>query len=323
MPGRDGIDLVQTAQAKSPDTRAILMSAFASARDSQAAMELGVVRVLCKPFSRAQLRQAIDEAVDSKTGFRGSIHGLSLVDMLQMLHFARRSITLSVAIGSRHGSIHLRGGEIIDADCGELSGEVALGVLLQTSSGSLSTSVLASRTTTIARDFQGLLLDALREGDERAAAGEEDLVFDLGEPDEARSRPSNSAHPRARSGVSSIPARPLNHWGPITADIARIAPECSAALFEPDAAHPVPLQNAHALSELAEPIGALAATVAKLAGEWTVLEYVGSRIGVGLVAASEGAVLLLVSELTGRYASCRFRSQVGRIAARMSSSPRT
>lgn len=71
--GRDGIDLLKRARTVAPTTRSILMSGFASARDHQRAIELGAVRVLCKPFTSAELNQAIEHARDCSHGSIGIV----------------------------------------------------------------------------------------------------------------------------------------------------------------------------------------------------------------------------------------------------------
>src|SRR5262249_35082319 len=96
MPGDDGIDLLDRVRTLSAKTRTILMSGYASARDYQRAIECGAVRVLCKPFTSSELLLAIRQAIECETGFRGSIHGLSLVDLLQMFHYGRRSLAIVV-----------------------------------------------------------------------------------------------------------------------------------------------------------------------------------------------------------------------------------
>jgi len=170
MPGADGIDLLVQVRTLSSRTRTILMSGYASARDYQRAIECGAVRVLCKPFTSSELLQAIRQAVDSETGFRGSIHGLSLVDLLQMYHYARRSLAI-VVDGYSPGHVFLEDGRIVHAMYKELVGEAALQAILATPAGSLRTMVLPdSCPHTIARDFEGLLLDALRSLDESSFA---------------------------------------------------------------------------------------------------------------------------------------------------------
>lgn len=189
MPGADGIDLLTQVRTLSARTRAILMSGFASARDYQRAIELGAVRVLCKPFTSSELLQAIRQAVDCETGFRGSIHGLSLVDLLQMFHYARRTLAI-VVDGWDPGHVFVQDGQLVHALYRELEGEAALRAILAMPAGSLRTMVMPDDTPrTIARDFQTLLLDSLRTLDEDSLQG---LEGELAEFDETGpvSRPS-------------------------------------------------------------------------------------------------------------------------------------
>lgn len=200
---RDGIELLKQASQLSSQTRAVMMSAFATAQDYQAATQQGVIKVLWKPFSNEDLLVAIQEAVESKTGFRGNIHGLSLIDLLQMMHFARRSVTITVR-GPTSGQIYLQDGEIIEAESGGMKGEEALRTILANPSGAIHTSVLAPRPRNIMRDFEGLLLDALRQIDEKGA--ESESSFDMAFPVSSR-RPSLLPAPAAQaSEFSSTPA---------------------------------------------------------------------------------------------------------------------
>lgn len=188
MPGEDGIDLLGRVRTLAPRTRAILMSGYASARDYQRAIECGAVRVLSKPFTPSELLQAIRQAVECETGFRGSIHGLSLVDLLQMFHYARRSLAI-VVDGLAPGHVFLEDGHIIHAVYRELQGEAALQAILAMPAGSLRTMVLPHATPhSIARDFQALLLDTLRTVDENAANDASWDLEELAEPTIATSR---------------------------------------------------------------------------------------------------------------------------------------
>jgi CheY-like chemotaxis protein/predicted regulator of Ras-like GTPase activity (Roadblock/LC7/MglB family) len=185
MPGADGIDLLAQVRTLAPRTRTILMSGYASARDYQRAIECGAVRVVSKPFTSGELLQAIRQAVECETGFRGSIHGLSLVDLLQMFHYARRSLAIIVD-GLAPGQVFLEDGHVIHAVYRDLHGEPALQAILAMPAGSLRTMVLPQLTPrSITRDFQTLLLDSLRTVDEGAlpASDWEPDEHDAGMPD--------------------------------------------------------------------------------------------------------------------------------------------
>ncbi|HEY5934450.1 MAG TPA: response regulator [Kofleriaceae bacterium] len=182
MPGADGVDLLGRVRTLSPRTRTILMSGYATARDYQRAIECGAVRVLCKPFTSSELLLAIRQAIDCETGFRGNIHGLSLVDLLQMFHYARRSLAI-VVDGWMPGHVYLEEGRVIHATYRELAGEDALRAILEMPAGSLRTMVLPDGVPhTVTRDLENLLLDALRLADEATQTPDNWDVFDEPKP---------------------------------------------------------------------------------------------------------------------------------------------
>jgi two-component system cell cycle response regulator CpdR len=166
MGDKDGLDLILTIAASFPATRPILMSAYATAKDSERAKDLGAVRVLCKPFETTEMLQAVERAVESAQGFLGSVHGLSLIDMLQMFHYAQRSVSVQV-LGGTPAAIHLENGQIVHATFGALSAEAALSQILTLPVGSLQTSPLESVPRSLSREFQPLMLDLLRRLDEQ------------------------------------------------------------------------------------------------------------------------------------------------------------
>lgn len=186
MAGTDGIDLIASAAKVTPQTRAVLMSAFATARDQQLATRMGAVSVLNKPFTLHELREAIRHALESREGFRGSIHGLSLFDMLQMFHLGRRSVSLTFG-GLSNEAVHIENGEIVHAVHGDHEGEEALAEILQADSGSMETSPLKSDERSIHKPFSSLLLELVRRSDEaawhqqHAPDDDTELVFDLRE----------------------------------------------------------------------------------------------------------------------------------------------
>jgi CheY-like chemotaxis protein len=166
MNGPDGLELIRATQASSPATRPILMSAYATARDSQMALDLGAVRVLGKPFEPSELLEAVRRAADTNEGFFGAVHGLSLIDLLQMFHYMRRSITVRL-LGSTPASVSMQNGEVVDARWGaDSSGEDALEQILKQPAGPLTTAALEEHPRTIEHEFRALLLDQMCRLDE-------------------------------------------------------------------------------------------------------------------------------------------------------------
>ncbi len=163
--GGDGMELLVALREASPGTRPVFMSANATARESQRALDLGAVRVLGKPFEVDELLTTVERAAEYAGGFCASVHGLSLVDTLQMFHYSRRSLSVRF-LGAASAAIHLRDGQLIHAEHGALRGEEALGTILKMPAGSLQTCALDPVPQTIFKDFQAVLLDQLRQLDE-------------------------------------------------------------------------------------------------------------------------------------------------------------
>jgi CheY-like chemotaxis protein len=197
--GTDGIDLLQRTRDVSAHTRSVLMSGHATAREYQRALELGAVRVLCKPFTVDELVRAVRQAADCELAFWGNLHGLVLSDVLQMLHYSRRALLL-VVHGPRAGRLYFRDGELFHAECGSETGEEALAALLALPAGMLTTEVLPETTSqTITRGFEALLLDAARAVDERsghlvAVARSSSAPVPITVPDVFAVRPPRNGH---------------------------------------------------------------------------------------------------------------------------------
>lgn len=166
MEGGDGMDLILALRESSPGTRPVLMSAHVSARDGQRALDLGAVRVLCKPFEIDEMLAAVERAAEYAGGFLASLHGLTLVDTLQMFHYSRRSLSARL-LGGVPAAFHMQDGQLVHAEHGAERGEAALAAILKMPAGSLRTSALEAVTPSIFQDFQGLLLNQLRQLDER------------------------------------------------------------------------------------------------------------------------------------------------------------
>lgn len=165
MPGQSGLDLLEEISHTRPTMGRILISGFATARDAARAKDLGVIEVLCKPLNVSDLVSAIRKASECRTGFRGEVHGLSLVDLLQMYHYGRHSIALRV-YGPKLGEISMCEGEIVHATQGDLTGESAVLSLITAQAGWIQTNAPAQTERTVERPFAALILDLLRTLDE-------------------------------------------------------------------------------------------------------------------------------------------------------------
>lgn len=323
MSDRDGIDLLTTVREISSHTRTILMSAYATARDYQTALDLGAVKVLFKPFTPTEALEAIRQAVDCSTGFRGSLHGLSLVDMLQMFHYGRRSLCIAVG-GSVPGTICFRDGQIVHAQRGPLQGEPALCAILAAKSGSVTTSVLGNPAQTVTRDFQGLLLDLLRQVDESSEVSPSEMDFELDvrpstQPPKRRSssppasRSSNSVRPDAPSGLARLLETVAERAAKLSPEVAVAVVHLSTGEVSGAAGPPVDPTTIESLRGIMSAAHGIAD-----AGPLKV-ECLGHDTAFALVAldaaALPDATLFVGNVLVGRYAALKFRSDVGRLAS--------
>src|SRR5690606_36334670 len=107
-----------------------------------------------------ETRVEADEGLD---GFHVLIHDVSLIDVLQMFHLSRRSVTLKL----RDGNLHIRDGEVIHAEYGDVTGEPAVRKILELRGGELETDSLVSTPVSVRRPLASVLLDALVSLDEQ------------------------------------------------------------------------------------------------------------------------------------------------------------
>jgi DNA-binding response OmpR family regulator len=180
----DGMGLLRVLPQLAPTTVAIVISGQATAREFEQAMRLGASRVMCKPFDSQALAQAVQDVVERRSGFQCNIHGVALVDILQVFHYERRSLTLRVA----DSLVHYREGEIIHAEHVNLDGEAALREILALPSGAIHSMSTTAAPVTVTRSFQSVILDALRCLDEREGSAVRTLKSSL-PPDAFTLRP--------------------------------------------------------------------------------------------------------------------------------------
>ena len=96
----------------------------------------------------------------------GSVEDVSLADLLQLFHYARKSVTLHIS-GTRGGSVVMVDGEISHAECAGQQGEEALASLLAQKLVRVRTcAAMAQAPRTVNRTFGAVVLDLLRQNDE-------------------------------------------------------------------------------------------------------------------------------------------------------------
>ena len=159
----DGIAVLRAARAMAPATRTVLMRTNDRAGefvpDDIEAVEL--------PFSRLELQGLLHRTAAPHGGLWCEVPELSLTDILQMYHQARRSITVLLS-GPIAGRIWLDAGDIVDAEANGERGMPALSHLLAADSGLVRTEPpRAPISRTITAPFQSVILEAAQKLDER------------------------------------------------------------------------------------------------------------------------------------------------------------
>jgi CheY-like chemotaxis protein len=158
-----GRAVLSTVSKLAPATLAALMRPSERAAES---LPEGV-EALELPFSRPSIQRLLDGAASPHGGLWCEVPALSLPDILQMYHQARRSITVLLS-GPIAGRIRLEAGEIVDAESNDERGLLALSRLLAAESGLLRTEApRAEAAHTISGPFQSVLLQAAQQLDER------------------------------------------------------------------------------------------------------------------------------------------------------------
>jgi CheY-like chemotaxis protein len=165
--GEDGLLVLREARTAAPATRVVLMRTH----ERTGVQTPEGVEVVGLPVSRVELQELLHRTASPSSGLWCEVPELSLTDILQMYHQARRSITVLLS-GPIAGRIRMDSGEIIDAESGDERGAAALSRLLEAETGLLRTEPpAAGAVNTISAPFQSVVLEAARKLDERRRDG--------------------------------------------------------------------------------------------------------------------------------------------------------
>jgi len=186
LPDRDGFALVSELRAR-PRTRhipLIFLSSDPSVDSRVRGLELGVDDYLTKPVYIREILARVNLVMErkdreglgrtAKTRFAGSLEDMGLVDLLQTIELSRKSGVLKLSWGPRQGEVYFRDGRVLDAELGELRGELAIYRFMLWREGSF---VLefgdVARDDQLGLSTQGLLMEGVRRLDEYARLKEQ------------------------------------------------------------------------------------------------------------------------------------------------------
>ena len=170
MPEMDGFELLAWTTRERPEVPVIVMTAFGTSEIEERLAEIESLQYLEKPLELADLERAIATALKAKS--RSFIRGITLATFLQLMHMEKKSCTLKIALQDRIGYLYLRRGELLDAECGNLSGvEAAYEIMAWDDAEIEMDSVCRRQEQKIAVGFEHLLIDAFRRKDEKGQEG--------------------------------------------------------------------------------------------------------------------------------------------------------
>jgi len=123
MPEVDGFGLLAHMSQHHHGIPAIVMTAFGTTEIENRLHRHGVNHILDKPLDFQRLNEAITDALTAMAS--GHFVGISLASFLQMIQADQKTGIVQVEFEEEIGTLHFLGGQLVNAEAGELSGEAA------------------------------------------------------------------------------------------------------------------------------------------------------------------------------------------------------
>lgn len=186
LPGKSGLEFLVSVRRSHPDVQFILISAFPFTVPSELARTSRGIRFLRKPFELSRLIEEVRLVLEGEQ-FRGNVEGIHLTDLLQVLHFGKRTAAVRVERRGQSGALYVEDGEIVHALQGWREGTEAFKEIVTWKGGSYSVeSDTPAPARTVAEPFNFLLLEAMRQVDEerRDASDSDELSLTEDNPED-------------------------------------------------------------------------------------------------------------------------------------------
>ncbi len=179
LPGKDGFALVGALRANPnwAEIPLVFLSSDPSVESKMRGLSLGVEDYLTKPVYIREILTRVNLAMQrkeregigrtSKTRFAGSLSDMGLVDLLQTIDVSRKSGVLRLSSGNKRGAVFFNEGRVLDAELGNLTGEIAIYRFLLWSEGEFELDFRdVRREDKLGVSTQGLLMEGMRRLDE-------------------------------------------------------------------------------------------------------------------------------------------------------------
>lgn len=163
--------------------------------------------LLFKPYSVNRLSELVFKMLQPERGFSGRLVGARLEDVIEMLCFRRDNAVLTVFNNGARGSVYVRDGEIVHAQCDSLTGVEAFYEILGWETGEfISQTILGLPAQTVFLDWQTLLMEGVRQKDEIRHALDYEPLPTTSPEAQTRSEIRTVSAPGRQKAVSAAPA---------------------------------------------------------------------------------------------------------------------
>jgi len=173
MPVVDGLQFLGLLQRKFPNVLKVVLTGDATEHHRATCLSNGAELFLEKPRDEGGWRSIFATLHEltrfqPEEGFRGVLRRVGLQDVLQMECLARNSSVLKIHAGSAHGTVFVKEGQIIHAQCGNRIGEDAFNYLMGLTGGEFDVQPFtAPPAQSISGSWEFLLMEAARKRDEQ------------------------------------------------------------------------------------------------------------------------------------------------------------
>ncbi len=167
MPVMDGFELLAHMVRRFATIPCIVMSAYEVPEMGDRVGRQGALCYLEKPFDLQSLVDTVLQTLGQIS--KGHLAGVSLLGLLQLLNFEKKTCMLTVRSAGRTGRIHIMDGDLINGDFHRLQGESAVFEILSWADCEIDISVPHYVERLIFRPMHGVVLDAARDLDEHPA----------------------------------------------------------------------------------------------------------------------------------------------------------
>jgi CheY-like chemotaxis protein len=209
MPKMDGLQVLSVVRRKHPQLRTVVLTSVVDEQFRSRVYALGVDLFWQKPGTDDEIKLflACLESLlgrDAESGFRG-LQNKSLVDLIQLECISQSSVVLRITNGALNGRIWITGGDLVDAETGDTTGESAFEKIMAWKAGTFeSLPAEPARPRTIFKSYNALLLEIVQTMDETRASDAERAETDPTDADLPADAPTPLATVAQLPGVEFV-----------------------------------------------------------------------------------------------------------------------